>query len=384
MKSYTEFNLLFSLSALSVILTVCSVNIVVDPYGIFRFTIITGLNKFKPIQSQNVRLFKAVDVTRVKPKMVFLGSSRTDYGMNPSHPALENYQPVYNLAILGANIYEVRRYFEHALANNPDLKKAIINIDFFMFNDLKEDTPDFKESRLEKTGLTISDAFNSIFSIDALIASARTVKANVENPQAMGPYYLNGQRDAEDTIENIYGNQPNREIFRKTLKSNGFIDRANKGEKVYEISQSYLKELQIIVDLCKKKGVDCQIFISPSHATHRESIRVSGVWPLFEQWHREVVKIAPIWSFSGYNSITTEPISDNMKNYIDPSHYRSEVGDLVLNRILKYDEDKVPDDFGVLLTPENIESHLQQVRSDREAWAKKHPDEVKLVEDLKK
>ncbi len=95
------------------------------------------------------------------------------------------------------------------------------------------------------------------------------------------------------------------------------------------------------------------------------------------------MKIAPVWSFSGYNSITTEPISENLKNYIDPSHYRSEVGDLVLNRILEYNDEKVPDDFGVLLTPENIESHIEQVRSDREAWAKKHPDEVKLVEDLK-
>ena len=383
MKTYTQFNWVFLGSALSVILTVCSVNIVIDPYGILGISTISGLNKVKPIKSQNVRLFKAVDVSRIKPEMFFLGSSRTDYGMNPSHPALKNYQSVYNLAIPGANMYEVRRYFEHAIANHPNFKKAVINIDFFMFNDFKEDTPDFKESRLEKTRLTLSDAFNSIFSIDGLIASARTVKTNFENPTAVGPYYPNGQRDAEDTIEKVYQNRPFKEIFQITLKNNGFIRRANNQEKVYEISESYLKELQIIVDLCKKKGVDCQIFISPSHATHRESIRVSGVWPIFEQWHREIVKIAPVWSFSGYNSITTEPIRENMKNYIDPSHYRSEVGDLVLNRILKYNEDKVPDDFGVLLTPENIESYLEKVRSDREAWAKKHPDEVKLVEDLK-
>lgn len=222
-----------------------------------------------------------------------------------------------------------------------------------------------------------------ISSIDGFIASVRTVKANIENPQAVVPYYANGQRDAEETRENVYKNLPFKEIFQKTLKSNGFMRRSNQGEKVYGISKSYLKELEIIVNLCKKRGIDCQIFISPSHATHRESLRVSGVWSLFEEWHREVVKIAPVWSFSGYNSITTEPISENLKNYIDPSHYRSEVGDLVLNRILEYNDEKVPDDFGVLLTPENIESHIEQVRSDREAWAKKHPDEVKLVEDLK-
>ena len=254
---------------------------------------------------------------------------------------------------------------------------------FFMFNSLNEDKPDFQEHRLEKTRLTLSDAFNSVFSIDGFISSAKTLQKNLENPIAVAPYYANGQRDAEETIESVYENRPVKEIFQITLKSNGFIRRANQGEQVYEISKSYLQELEIIVNLCKKEGIDCQIFISPSHATHRESILVSGVWTLFEEWHREIVKIAPVWSFSGYNSITTEPISDNMKNYIDPSHYRSEVGDLIINRLQKHQQEKVPNDFGILLTSDNVEFHLKKVRADREAWAVKNPEEVNLVKALR-
>jgi hypothetical protein len=49
-----------------------------------------------------------------------------------------------------------------------------------------------------------------------------------------------------------------------------------------------------------------------------------------------------------------------------------------------YHEETVPSDFGVLITPNNIESHLAKIRSDREVWAKNHPDEVKLVEDIKR
>ena len=95
------------------------------------------------------------------------------------------------------------------------------------------------------------------------------------------------------------------------------------------------------------------------------------------------MKIAPVWSFSGYNSITTEPISDNMKNYIDPSHYRSEVGDLIINRLQKHQQEKVPNDFGILLTSDNVEFHLKKVRADREAWAVKNPEEVNLVKALR-
>lgn len=73
-----------------------------------------------------------------------------------------------------------------------------------------------------------------------------------------------------------------------------------------------------------------------------------------------------------------------MENYADSSHYAKPVGDLVLNRILGYQENKVPADFGILITPENIESHLAKIRADREEWVKNNPNELKLVQDLEK
>ena len=99
---------------------------------------------------------------------------------------------------------------------------------------------------------------------------------------------------------------------------------------------------------------------------------------------RELVKIIAVWDFSGYNSINTEPINNDMKNYIDASHYRKEVGDLVLNRLLDYQTEKIPKDFGVMITSENIEFHLAKILAEREVWAKNNPDEVILVEDIKR
>ncbi|NEQ62463.1 MAG: hypothetical protein F6K53_35770, partial [Moorea sp. SIO4A1] len=113
-----------------------------------------------------------------------------------------------------------------------------------------------------------------------------------------------------------------------------------------------------------------------------ESLRVTRLWPVFEEWKRRLVEITPVWDFSGYNSITTEAISEEMKNYWDSSHYREEVGDLILNRLFSYQAHTVPEDFGVLITPDNVESHLGKVRNERESWAETNGDLVKLVEDL--
>ncbi|NET72339.1 MAG: hypothetical protein F6K62_15805, partial [Sphaerospermopsis sp. SIO1G2] len=102
----------------------------------------------------------------------------------------------------------------------------------------------------------------------------------------------------------------------------------------------------------------------------------------FENWKKKLVELTPVWDFSGYNSITTEKLQDVMENYADSSHYTKPVGDLVLNRILGYQADQVPTDFGVLLTPENIESHLAKIRADREKWVKNNQDELQLVQKL--
>ena len=145
-----------------------------------------------------------------------------------------------------------------------------------------------------------------------------------------------------------------------------------------------MNNFEQIVEFCRQHNIELIVFISPSHATQWEALRVTDRWESFEQWKRKMVDITPVWDFSGYNSITTEPIKEVMINYVDNSHYTPKIGELVLNRILSYDVGKVPPDFGVLMTPENIDNHLANIRADREKWAKNRSNEVQLVKTIKR
>ena len=78
------------------------------------------------------------------------------------------------------------------------------------------------------------------------------------------------------------------------------------------------------------------------------------------------MQVTPIWDFYGYKTITAESIKIRMENYVDNSHYTKRAGDVLLNRILAYKENEVSADFGVLVTKENIESHLAEICADRE------------------
>ena len=98
----------------------------------------------------------------------------------------------------------------------------------------------------------------------------------------------------------------------------------------------------------------------------------------------------PIWDFSGYNSLTTEPVpplgdtETRMHWYFESSHYQKSLGDLVLDRIFDHQEPgrTVPDDFGILLTSATLEAHLAQIRADRKRWRKAHPEDVAEIEAL--
>jgi hypothetical protein len=98
----------------------------------------------------------------------------------------------------------------------------------------------------------------------------------------------------------------------------------------------------------------------------------------------------PLWDFSGYNDITTEMVPANedsktrMRWYWESSHYRTETGDMILNRMFQIasGESTQGSDFGVLLNRATLEAHLSSIRLARQRYAEQRPQEVAEVADL--
>ena len=113
-----------------------------------------------------------------------------------------------------------------------------------------------------------------------------------------------------------------------------------------------------------------------------------------EAWKRELVKILahdaevhpestpiPLWDFSGYNLYTTERVpaqndlTSEMRWYRDPGHFKKELGDLLLARVLGSEDQKAaPSTFGVLLNAANIERGLAHTGAERDRYREEHPD----------
>lgn len=357
---------------------IAAFNAAIDPYGILPSDRIVGINNIKPDKNTKVRLFKAANIADIEVQSIILGSSRTEFGIDPSHPALDGDRGSYNLAITGGNMYEVKRYFDRAIATQPNLNQIVLGLDFFMFNKFRPNAEDFKESRLEHD-ITTGDLFDSLLSFDAILSSIRTVLASRREPQAIGHFYPDGRRNPSYYIQYVYFNAPTKARFKLMLTD--FLERPDLYQR-YELSADYLNSLAEIIQMSQERGIELKIFMSPSHATQWEAIRAAGLWPKFEAWKRAVVELAPVWDFSGYNSITTEAIAPEMNYYLESSHYRKAAGDLLVNRMFDYDEEMVPSDFGTFVTPANLNAHLEGINRDREVWANTHPELVQWVGEL--
>ncbi|MEG2034347.1 MAG: hypothetical protein RR376_27130, partial [Janthinobacterium sp.] len=141
--------------------------------------------------------------------------------------------------------------------------------------------------------------------------------------------------------------------------------------------------------LCRG-GTRLRLYINPTHALTLDALYWRGKWDAMEQWQRDLAQLAQrhrsegcdvrVYDFSGFNSITSEPIPQvtgkrEMRYYWEASHYRDNVGHFILARLFG-GELPVPADFGVELTEGSIAAHQAAMRAARERYRVEHAREV--------
>ena len=399
--SYLKFSII---TIPLLLLSIVGFNRLIDPFALYNGPIIEGLNANKPAFSSHLRLAKAAAIRHQKPSAIVLGTSRGEYGIDPEHPGWRP-SSVYNLALSGANLYEAYRYLQHAQEIQP-LQQVVLMLDFFMFNSNSLEKADFKEERLatDAEGKPQSKRWDDhiavLASLDAITDSIETIAR--QHQQGGSIYLANGMRESTHNAFNIHKSGGHRKAFLSNEK--GYFNDTYNNFSFDSYRRDSWKLYEKLLNFAQQQKIELHIVISPSHARQFETMAAAGVWDSFELWKRQLVTLnesiateqgkAPfaLWDFSGYNHYTTEkvpPLGDTetqMQWYWESSHYKKELGDLVLDQIFNYNHpDRMIDkDFGVQLTGKNIETHLQKIRKDRQHWRSLYPEDVVEIEALKR
>ncbi len=402
-KSYLR---LYFWIVLSGAIAVLGFNLVVDPDHIVRVVEIEGFNREKPLVGwRGLSRVKALALETGEYDTLIIGNSRVFWGLDPQHPILRD-RSVYNAGIRSAGSYQVYKIFEFA-RQHQDLKTVVLGLDitsFFPNRPRILPNQDFGDSRFVSNRPTLVTNFSSFLARTTLANSWKTVRFNQAG------------RVADRYTDQGFRNPIYPKIDRlKNFKQNAHKMLSNRypaGVGYDDITLSYFRR---IVKRCKKENIELKLFIEPNHAIALEWLLLTRKWKRVERWKTEIVNIvaesygdeAKVWDFTGYNSINTEalptlpaapnrpidpddPAKAEMWGYLDPLHYKKDVGDLILAKLFseahrasgsisdpttKLDPSQVlptlpdlPEDFGTLIPPDQIHDHLMQIRAGRDSY----------------
>ena len=113
------------------------------------------------------------------------------------------------------------------------------------------------------------------------------------------------------------------------------------------------RALEKIKKLADENNINLIVFTTPHNKNMMDTFS-SEDYLLFL---KDISEVTNFFDFSGYNTITL-----NNCNYHESSHYISSVGNLIAARIFNNQNIDIPKDFGVLVTKENIDEHLENLK----------------------
>lgn len=390
--------------------TIAAFNGVVDPWGLYRWYARDGFNANKPRQIFNERLLRASDLSREKPGVVLLGTSRTQVGMGTDAPALRGLNlTAHNVGFSDGTAYEALRYLQHAHAQSP-VKVAIVGADFLSFRGTKRKADDFTEERLAVDVhfrphwlFRLSDVPNTLLSLDAVRASRRTMLE-----QYLPSYFYPGGRRHEFTMAQRIEEQggmrgtflwSEHDYLREYAcfqtadaaaaeKGGGSIGGWKNQLAVEDEGTGPMDDFRRLLHFTKAQGIKLIVYTSPSHARSQVLLMQAGLWPTYEKWKTDVVTALdaysiPLWEFGGADPrFTAEAVpmkgdtTSRMKWYWESSHYKRELGDVALERMLNAAPREETRGFGVPMTRANVATELVRVQREIEGWKASHADEL--------
>jgi hypothetical protein len=248
-----------------------------------------------------------------------------------------------------------------------------------MFNAKEKTNATFEPELVGRKVNFLDYLSTTLVSMDGLVDSFSTVSTSRRQP-LREEFRANGYRPGKFVFYKV-------QDYKKLHYYTNFIflsalPRPIKYYADISLDDGVFADFESFLEICTEHHLDCRLYMNPAHSSlEGEGLRAAGKWEMFETWKRRIAQIAdshqiPLWDFSGYNTVTTEPVATPMKYYWDSSHFTELVGNWIVARVMNEADASIPADFGRLVTIANIDAHLSEIRANRERYATSHPAEV--------
>jgi hypothetical protein len=371
-------------TALFLLMLLVTLNYVVDPYFIHQWDT-KLIQRLSPAQQKIMPWVKTYAAYRYRPEVVYLGSSRAEIGL-PTDSKVFQGKRVFNLALSGASLGDAISMLDHtSFFYSP--KIVVWGLDYgWQFRE-KAGNTDFTRTLvahessypIRRTFLNIKRSISMAMTVDTL-----KILLGVSEQSCRSLLASYGQKTAQ-CLEIIMRNEGGTaKAFEEIIKKRGPEGTPSDTAATLQLFD------RVTHDYCRN-GTLFRFYIHPVHSLAELSYWATQ-WEDLDNWKRALVQVIDarkqegcdiqLIDFSGFNSITTEDIpqitgKENMQYYWEHSHYRSEVGEKILEKLILPDQQKKENTFGVELNSETIEQHLLDFHAKRHQYFIDHPRETR-------
>jgi len=331
-------------------------NLLVDPWGAWRFGLVAG--RYRRVVDERVAvpyLLRGSD-----PDTILLGSSRVRLGMRIDQELKDG---VLNAALAGSRLPEIAKEVNLAV-RNPHLKRIVWGIEFYLLNANDNLCSPQTCARLDgDLRLKLTD---TILSSDALAASYRMALRAVTgdlSPQARMPIpwpqsYICYKFEHPDP--------PNLAKLDDLHRLRELNDFPYYRDFAYSARQQ--KAFLDVVERIRDAHVELIAFVPPLTRFELEMLRQTGGWPAFQEWKRFLAQHLNYTDFSGYNEISR---TDRL--FIDAWHMEPAAGAAIMRKLMGYSVPQCPDaaivfHSALTVTADNIDQMLS-IQEQRKAAA---------------
>lgn len=109
--------------------------------------------------------------------------------------------------------------------------------------------------------------------------------------------------------------------------------------------------IERIKKICEENDVNLVVVLSPVYKEYLEYFPKEKV----KEFHKKIADITSYWDF------TTSLVSTEPRYFYDETHFRNSVGTMMLAKIFNDETRYVPKDFGVYVTSENVDEHVEKL-----------------------
>lgn len=274
---------------------------------------------------------------------LLVGSSRSTY-IHPS--AFEDWN-VFNFSVANLSVREVHSFMIYSQSQLPNLHRYLVGVDFFKSSEQEAGTAKALTNYEKKINQPFYRTKN-LLSLDSLDISLRNFKKSATNSID------------EERLYNRKGEAFANHLTREEVEESTALKIERFEEEFYGNNYTYYEGYPMILEKIKNAAEpdELTVYTTPISTALFTSLVGTGLFDDYEQWIRDLVEVyGGIWNFMYPNTVTND-----IMNYHDGHHFYPETGTMMAKKMQSPETKEVPTDFGVYVTADNVDQHLQRVK----------------------